>query len=594
MLLAPMPAGEPCMPRDTVHPVLIKLCATDWGEKNTPFKSEITLTNNSGIPVPFLIEYSVREDGILSLERSTEPASGQGGEMFANLPGPEIQVSCGEKQVTVPPGSTVKVPVSGSLDLPTGAYVAGFRISSPEMTRLLYKNYFIMPGELENVTEHSRFGVNGSDISYAGYHQRMGLGWVRFENLKWAFISPEKDRFAFDGSVGPWHVQQDRIIKEYTEKHNLNYLPYVFQTPHWSTTAPAGHNNSPGFPPEDFSDYGTAIFQIVARYGSKTHPADRLMTADKVSGMDLLRVIELWNEPNLNAEAWGPWVGSIEDFFEIFRIGAEAAKKADPDILVTSCGWAGIHLEDNIGQMSTYSYSDGKRPVDFTDILNVHYYSGRADPEIATLDPNVKRGADPRPGDRTFEDDLKALVSWWQEVRPGKPVWLTETGYDVGGPIGLDERAQAAKLPRVAMMALAAGIDKVFIYRESGSTPSMHAGAGFIRNDGSLRPSWFSYATLVRKLDGVEPGIVPRVKFPENEKIWGYVWERNGENVFTVWSLEEDTLLPLDLGECTVIDSFGRKRQLEVNNNLKIGIFPLYITIIENSDSLIELTRDRR
>jgi hypothetical protein len=214
MLLAPMPAGEPAIPRDTAQTVLIELCATEWGENNTPFKTEITLTNNSGFPVPVLIEYSVREDGILSLERSTEPASGQGGEIFADIHGSGTQVSGGEMQVTVPPGSTVRVPVSGSLDLPTGAYVAGFRISSPEMTRLLYKNYFIMPGELENVTEHSRFGVNGSDISYAGYHQRMGLGWVRFENLKWAFISPEKDRFAFDGSVGPWHVQQDRIIKE--------------------------------------------------------------------------------------------------------------------------------------------------------------------------------------------------------------------------------------------------------------------------------------------------------------------------------------------------------------------------------------------
>ena len=595
MLLAPMPAGEPAMPRDTVRPVLIELCDMDWGESNTPFKTEITLTNNSSVPVPVLIEYSVKEDGILSLERSTEPASGQGGEIFADIPGSGTQVSGGEMQVTVPPGSTVKVPVSGTLELPTGAYVAGFRISTPDITRVLHKNYFIMPGELENVTESSRFGVNGSDVSLAGYHQRMGLGWVRFENLKWAFISPEKDRFAFDGSVGPWHVQQDRIIKGYAENYNLNYLPYVFQTPLWATTAPEGHNNSPGFPPGDFNDYGTAIFQIVARYGSKTHPADRLMTADKVSGMGLLRVIELWNEPNLNAEAWGPWVGSIEDFFEIFRIGAEAAKKADPDILVTSCGWAGIHLEDNIGQMETYRYKDGKTPLDFTDILNVHFYSGKADPEIATVDYNVERGADPDPGDKTYEDHLRGLVSWWQRVRPGnKPIWLTETGYDVGGPIGLDERYQAAKLPRVSMMALAAGIDKVFIYRERGSTPSMHAGAGFIRNDGSLRPSWFSYATLVRELDGVEPGIVPRVKFPENEKIWAYVWERNGEKVFTVWSLEEDTVLPLELGECTVTDSFGRKRQMEVNNNLKIGTFPLYITNITNPGTLIELAGDRR
>ncbi len=564
----------------TVPPVIIEICDTDWGEPGSHFETDITITNNTDLPITFDVDFSIQEDSFMS----------DAGDSL-NIPVAGHELAAGNLKVHVDPGSTLTFSPVETLRLSTGAYLAGFRVSSPAVTQVLLKNYFIMPAEPENVTSDSRFGVNASNINLAGHHSRMGLGWVRFENLKWAFISPEKDKFYFDGRVSPWHVDQDRKIREYAEKYNLNFLPYVFQTPDWATTAPPGHNNSLGFPPGDFNDYGTAIFQIVARYGSKKHPADKLLTDDKVSGMGLLRVIELWNEPNLNAEAWGPWVGPIEDYFEIFRIGAEAAREADPDIIVTSCGWAGIHLKDNIRQMETYRYSDGKTPVDFADILNVHYYSGRADPEVATLDPNVKRGdALPRPGDRTFEDDLKALVEWWRRVKPGnKPVWLTETGYDVGGPIGLDERAQAAKLPRVTMMALAAGIDKVFIYRESGSTPSMHAGAGFIRNDGTLRPSWFSYATLVRELDGVKTGTVPRVRFPGNDKIWGYLWERNGEKVFSVWSLEDDTVLPLNLGKCTVTDSFGMKRELEVNNNLKIGIFPLYITNITNIDVIKQL-----
>ena len=575
---------------DTIPPFVIEIYDNDWGENNTFFKTDITITNNSDKAVSFDVNFSIQEDSFLFDEKPPHPMAGPDEKETLNIPVVGYEIAEGNLSVTVDPGNTLIFSPVEALKLSTGAYFAGFRVSSPLITKVLYKNYFIMPDELQDKAPDSRFGINGSNPDLAGYHKRMGLGWIRFENLKWAFISPEKDKFFFDGSVSPWHVEQDRIIKEYTEKYNLNYLPYVFQTPDWATTAPPGHNNSLGFPPKDFNEYGTAIFQIVARYGSKQHQADRLLTDDKVSGMDLLRVIELWNEPNLNAEAWGPWVGSIEDFFEIFRIGAEAAKEADPNILVTSCGWAGIHLEDNIEQMETYRYSDGKTPVDFADILNVHFYSGKADPEISTVDYNVERGADPDPGDKTYEDHLRELVSWWTRVKPGnKPIWLTETGYDVDGPIGLDERYQAAKLPRVAMIAFAAGIDKVFIYRERGSHGTQHAGAGFLRNDNSIRPSWFSYSTLVRQLNGVETGKVPRLIFEDNEKIWGYLWERDGEKVLAVWSIDDQSVLPLNLGNCSVTDSFGKVRQVNVNNNLPLGIFPVYISNIPDMTDINNL-----
>lgn len=345
--------------------------------------------------------------------------------------------------------------------LPQGGYLISLAYHSEGKTEINNANYFSFKPAEKSLGEKSRFGVNGADITAIDYHKQLGLGWIRFENLKWAFISPEKDKYAFDGSVAPWYVKQDEIIKSYTDA-GLSYLPYVFQTPKWATTAPEGHKNLKGFPPKDFEDYGKCIFQIVARYGSVKHPAESLLTSDKISGMGLLKVIELWNEPNLNAESWGPWVGTIEKYFDIFRIGAEAAKKADPNIKVTSCGWAGIRLE-TVSAMKTYKYPDGKCPVDFADILNVHYYSGRSDPETAYVDPNVQRGKKKTSiEDNNYETELRYLNDWWNEIKPNSPIWLTETGYDVGGPIGRDERYQAAKLPRCLMMALASGIQKVF------------------------------------------------------------------------------------------------------------------------------------
>ena len=48
--------------------------------------------------------------------------------------------------------------------------------------------------------------------------RRLGVGWVRFENMKWPFVSPEPHKYAFDGSVGPWHVNTDEILRSYRQR----------------------------------------------------------------------------------------------------------------------------------------------------------------------------------------------------------------------------------------------------------------------------------------------------------------------------------------------------------------------------------------
>ena len=53
-------------------------------------------------------------------------------------------------------------------------------------------------------------------------------------------------------------------------------------------------------------------------------------------------------------------------------------------------------------------------------------------------------------------------------MHPAMPIWMTETGYDSAGPFGTTEAIQAARLPRVVMLCLANGVEKVFVYREIG------------------------------------------------------------------------------------------------------------------------------
>ena len=241
---------------------------------------------------------------------------------------------------------------------------------------------------------------------------------------------------------------------------------------------------------------------------------DQLLTADKLSGQNRISTYELWNEQNLSAPAYGFFVGPLSAYYPLFRIGAEAAKKADPGVRVTNGGWGGLSMEW-IDTMRTFHYPDGKTPLDFTDVLNVHFYSGRDDPETSTKDPNAFREGTKPEDIQTLEDDLVDLADWRDELKPEIPIWVTETGNDVGGPIGRTERYQAAKLTRGNMLSFANGVEKVFIYRESGSTPAQHSGAGLLRNDGSIRPSFFTVANQIRQMDGAMGGPSRRLRrFP--------------------------------------------------------------------------------
>ncbi len=480
------------------------------------------------------------------------------------------------------------VPLEVAAELTPGAYLATVRVSSGGSEQTLHRHVFVMPPALQEVSADSRFGLNVSNIAYAPINRRLGVGWVRFENLKWPFVNREEGVYRYDGTVGP-RINHDAILQEYAA-HELNVTPYLFMTPPYRR-APDAPTDAKGscYPPADLSTYGEFVFQTVARYGSRKHPADALLTQDKKSGLGLLTVCELWNEPNLNDPGWGHWVGTHEAYLDMFRIGAEAAKKADPDIKVTNGGYAGI-IVDIIDRLRSYTYPDGKRPIDFVDILNVHHYCGQSPPELATVDTNVDRSGT-KLGKRTYEQDLRELFRWRDKYAPGTPVWLTETGYDTHGNRAVGERNQAAWIPRDVMLALAAGMDKVILFREVGSSPHLYGSCGLISSSGALRPSWFTYATLIRQLDGVTEGI----KLPlDDENVRVYAWKRGDQTILSAWAVKGRASVSLKLGACTITDSFGYSQQHASIESLDLSEFPIYISDIGDMSAVASLEHEAR
>jgi len=484
-------------------------------------------------------------------------------------------VSTGTCAFTVMPGASTNLPLPRIPALDNGAFLFRVGVEAGGRRQALNHLCFTMPPVIAKLPEDSPFGLNGSAFSYPDINRRLGVTWMRFENMKWQMMMPGPDRYAFDGSVAPWNVNHDDYVRMYRAR-GMHVLPYTFQTPKWLNTAPAGTvKNAAGYPPRDNRDYGAVMFQLAARYGARTWPADALKTDDRISGTGQLGAFELWNEPNLEGPSWAPWVGSMASYFELFRVGAEAVKRADPTARVSPAGLAGIDL-DTVAQLRQMTYVDGKHPLDFADLINVHYYSGRQNPETATIDRNANRSGQAEPGAPAYPEVLQQLIDWRNDVAPGKPVWLTETGNDVGGPIGLSEREQAAKVPRVTMLALAAGVEKVFIYREKGSDPVQHGGAGLCRNDDSLRPVWFTYATLIRQFLGVKPGRAWRLAHPDPD-VWLLAWDRGGEVLLTAWAVQGAPTLNLPLGLCTVVDAFGHSTRADAAG-LPLGPFPVYLS----------------
>ena len=82
----------------------------------------------------------------------------------------------------------------------------------------------------------SRFGMNTSRSEHAATWSEAGFGWVRFENMKWAMMSPAPGEFRYDGSVRPWHVKLDAIMETY-HTQGLEVLPYIFMVPEHASTA---------------------------------------------------------------------------------------------------------------------------------------------------------------------------------------------------------------------------------------------------------------------------------------------------------------------------------------------------------------------
>ncbi|HEU4754087.1 MAG TPA: discoidin domain-containing protein, partial [Armatimonadota bacterium] len=201
------------------------------------------------------------------------------------LPSAGTEVARVVRSLQVPPRSFTLASLAPPKPLPTGAYLLAARVEGGGIKQVLYRHLFVLPAPRAGLSAESLFGLNSSTVEHTPPLQRLGIGWVRFENMKWPMTSPEPGVYRFDGSVGPWYVDHDRIMEGYAAQ-GLNVLPFLFLTADYATSAPKNIDRGrwSSYPPRDNALMAEFVFQTVARYGSVRHPAAELKSPDKRSG----------------------------------------------------------------------------------------------------------------------------------------------------------------------------------------------------------------------------------------------------------------------------------------------------------------------
>ena len=189
--------------------------------------------------------------------------------------------------------------------------------------------------------------------------------------------------------------------------------------------------------------------------------------------------IKYWeasNEPEMAEDELTFFKGSSSDYLEVLKETYDAVKVSDPEGKVLHAGFAGFGGDTRRFWGPIYSEAGG-----FFDIANVHSVGGN--------------------DDELFINEMKEFM---REHGVNKPVWITEAQYN-GRDGSQSQEDFAALLARSMVFAFGNGAEKIFYVGLTSPSPG-HDNAALLSLSRSKTPVYYSYKTLVDKLDYFDEG----------------------------------------------------------------------------------------
>ena len=285
------------------------------------------------------------------------------------------------------------------------------------------------------------------------------VGWIR-EYSKWHLFEPSNNDYRFTNVRDS--INFDSLYQHISDL-GINTLLVIMKSPKWISSNPSGDyddyvpsGNTSGLKPEHYQEAAEFYFQLAARYGSKKVSSDKLQTDDKKSGLNIVGSIGVLSEAD-GAFEWGnriEWeqyaalLNAVYDGNNGKMGSGYGIKDADPDLPVSVSG-----LAFNLKSLIRLKEFAGRNPY---DVINVHFYAFRyARPTHRVAVP---------PEWSSLASDMKEIVEWRDNEAPGRPVWLTEIGWDTQdyATEQVSEEEAASYLIRSFLLAKEAGVDKAF------------------------------------------------------------------------------------------------------------------------------------
>ena len=219
----------------------------------------------------------------------------------------------------------------------------------------------------------------------------------------------------------------DQIVA-LAEQYEMELIVRLSNPPEWTRAQSADAVGSFA-PPDDFQDFADFVTATVSRYRGR------------------VRYYQLWNEPNIYPE-WGSYPISPEDYVELLRVGAEAARAADPNVVIIAGALAAtINLQPNApapdNSLSDLvflqrMYDAGAAP--YFDIMAVQGYGLWSGPTDTRMHPRVLNISH-----NLFIRDLMV-----QNGDAHTPIWISEMNWNVApenvepiyGRVSLEQQAR--------------------------------------------------------------------------------------------------------------------------------------------------------
>ncbi len=255
-----------------------------------------------------------------------------------------------------------------------------------------------------------------------------GFHWLRQE-FTWQDIEIHGKGDFEDRRHEPHHSAWDKYdqIVALTAKYHMELIVRISTPPAW--TRALTDTVGTFAPPDNYQDFGDFVGAVVQRYKGRVH------------------YYQLWNEPNVNPE-WGVYPIDPEKYTQLLKIGATAARAADPNVVIIAGALAAtIDLQpndpsghNNLSDLIFLQrmYDAGAAP--YFDIVAVQGYGLFSGPTDHRMQPRVLN----------FSRNLFIRDLMVKNGDAHKPIWIAEMNWNAApedvepryGRVSLEQQAR--------------------------------------------------------------------------------------------------------------------------------------------------------